>query len=754
MNEIARIEDGPDGGDVTDLSERMGAVIGRLMSEVERRIGRKRPIEQRWIRNIRQYHGLYPATLMQELVSAKKSTAFVNQTRPKTDALSARLSDLLFPTDDRNWAIEPTPVPELVRSAKRAVEKAAIAIAQAKAAAEQAQAANPEASPEEIAALPDVKALTANADELVSAAETLRLSREEAKKRAALMQDELEDQQVECNYAAECREVIEDGCKLGTGILKGPITSVPRRGRWMPSDDGYFMDGADTPRPITRRTNPWDFYPDPDAAKIEDSESEFERHLMTPARLRRLAREPGFIKAEIRALLKQKPRGVVPQYLSELREITGENVSMVGDFYEVWEFHGMLDAMDVVDIARAIGKNDLADMLTEDEVDPLDEIAVTIWFCDGRLLKIGPHPLDSGEKLYSVFNLHRDESSIWGYGVPHILENSQAALNGAWRMAMDNGGITSGPQIVINTDLIDPADNNWTLTPRKIWKRKSGTLQGVPAFEVYNFDSHLQEIQLLIDKVMEFIDDETSLPEIAQGEQGAQTTQTLGGMSILMNSANVVFRRFVKFWDDDITIPTIRRQYDWNMQHNESEDIKGDFEIKARGAAVLLVREMQSATAMAWLTQLVPLPGVGERLKAEGLLNIGARSSMMPIDEVMYSEEELEAEAAKQANAPPDPQTQALIMEQENIAREQEIRIKEIDAKVSVAEMEASTRREVADIQREIALNQVAAKGNIDMDKLEMTLADREKDRQQKDRTFAAELAVSRANGPSGGGNF
>src|SRR3990167_3113960 len=47
-----------------------------------------------------------------------RSTVFPNITGPYCDAAAARIADMLLPTDDRSWALKPTPVPELVGIAK------------------------------------------------------------------------------------------------------------------------------------------------------------------------------------------------------------------------------------------------------------------------------------------------------------------------------------------------------------------------------------------------------------------------------------------------------------------------------------------------------------------------------------------------------------------------------------------------------------------------------------------------------------
>src|SRR5690606_770144 len=111
------------------------------------------------------------------------------------------------------------------------------------------------------------------------------------------------------------------------------------------------------------------------------------------------------------------------------------------------------------------------------------------------LLKFAPHPLDSGDSLYSIFNFEKDDTSLFGYGVPYLMRDSQAAVNGAWRMAMDNAGLSVGPQIVVDETQIEPVDGNWEITPRKVWKRvKPGVQGGSPAFQVENIPSNLVEL--------------------------------------------------------------------------------------------------------------------------------------------------------------------------------------------------------------------------------------------------------------------
>lgn len=727
---VVMVEEDPQGGELQPsaeaqaerLRESLMAIVGRLEREVDRRIGARQEIEQRWLRDIAQYHGRYDLPTLKNLSAAEKSQIFINQTGPKTDALSARLNDLLFPTDDRNWGIGPTPVPALAAEAKAAAKRARQAISEAEASTGQ----------------PDEVEKIRTAVDAMEIDARIRAEMAEARRRADLMQEEIQDQLIECQYQAAMRDVIDDGCKVGTGIAKGPILDGQSPTSWvMDPEAGYTLRAREEPRPSFERVDYWHFFPDPDAREIKDGNGTFQRHLMKDGDLRRLARNPSFSQDAIRRLLQTKSRQSAPQFLADLRAINGETHDVGAHYYHVWEYRGPITAEDLVTLAVSINPAALADL--PDELDPLIEKHVVIWFCQGEILKFGPHPLDSCECLYSVFRLKKDDSSIWGFGVPHIMRDEQRMLNGGARMMMDNSGLSSGPQIEVDPSVIEPADGKWELRPRKVWKRRNDAPAGKAGFMTYNIDSHQGELANIIELAMRFIDDVTAMPMIAQGEQGARQTQTMGGMTILMNSASVVFRRIVKNFDDDVTTPNIRRAYHWNMQHSQRDEIKGDMKVDARGSSVLLVRELQAQNLMAIALQFGAHPIYGPMLKHPALLRKIFQAHMLQADEVMLTEEEI-AQAAANAGQQEDPEVA--------------LRMAELDAKVAISEQESETRRYIADVNREIAMQSLAEKLNMTVDGIRADMHNKSEDRQSKERLAAIELEKTEQIGPTGGGLF
>lgn len=753
------------------LAERLGGVIGRLEALATKRIGQRQPLEDRWLEDLAQYHGRYDADTERKLNEGKKSKLFINQTRQKTDAMSARLMDLLFPTDDKNWGINPTPVPRMTAAAEKA-EKAA---AQLRQQVEDAQAKAAEAGRAED---PQLKQA---ADEATRKANELQLVIEEGRRRCDLMAAEIDDQLKESNYHAAKRDQIEDACKIGTGVTKGPVTGDKVRKGWQrqqvpaTTEDGqqhvdeagnpvmtegdYALKMSDGESPAMRYVDIWSFFPDMDVRTVQDGEGVLERHLMNPKKLRCLARLKGFDKDAIRRLLLQKPKMAAPSYMATLRNISKGQQQVANEFYHVWEYSGPLSAEDMHDLAAAMG--DDATLNDLGEVDPLTELNAIVWFCDGELLKFAIYPYDSGECLYSVFNLVKDESSVFGYGIPAIVRDAQKAMNAGWRAMMDNAGLATGPQIVIATEFLEPANGVWELEPRKIWRAKSGLPPTHRAFDAFNVEMHQNELSNIIALAKQFIDDETGMPQIAQGEQGTGVTKTAQGMALLMNSANVVFRRYVKNFDDDVTTPDIRRFYDWNMQFNPKEEIKGDYEVDARGSSVLLVREMQAQTLMSVATQLGGHPIYGPMLRNREILRKMFQALMIPAADVVLTDNEIDAVLANAASN--DAAAQAAQAQAELQQRQFDFQEQELNAKIALAEMQADSNRQIAVLKHETAMMETAARMNMSLDQIEAKLADNREARASKERIFAAEVGVeataaaaARANGrpPSGSGGY
>lgn len=719
------------------LKDKVRAIVGDLTQEVESRISKRETIEDRWLDDLSQFHGKYSEKMVGNLKEAKRSSLYINLTRQKTNAMEARLSDMLFPTDDRNFGISQTPVPELTQEAERASQAAIDAKMK-------------------LAQDPENQALIQAVTEADLIADRIQAVVDEAAMRAKLMEDEIEDIFKHSRYEAACRDAIRDACQIGTGIIKGPVLGGPNKRRWMANQatGEYELVSVPDESPRYWWVDPWNFFPSMDARTIADTEGTFERHLKTKKDLKRMAKEFGFSAFEgaFRRLLESGSREKLPTYIADLSTLTDTSRDLSDEVYHLWEYHGPLDPEHIKDIVESIGDESMMEDVLGQEADPLIDISVTIWFCQGEMIRFGIHPLDSNETLYSVFNLERDSTSIFGYGIPYIMRDSQAAVSAAWRTMMDNAGLSSGPQIIVDRDVIEPADGVWILEPRKIWWRKGGAENAnKEPFLVREIASNQNELAAIIQMAKQNIDDETAMPQIAQGEQGSHVTKTAHGMSLLMNSANIVFRRIVKNWDDDMSVPNVRRAYDWLMQFSPKQEIKGDYEIVAKGSSVLLVREMQSANLMTVIQMFIGHPILDAFLKDRGLPLVRRllQTMMIPVEDTLKSDADLKMEEAQASQSPPPPPP-------EIIRAEADMNMKEIDreTRLEIARMEHESRIQIANINRETELIKLAESNNMKLEDIRAKLYQSQQAIDSSERKFAAEAAVTKSRGASGGGHF
>ena len=94
--------------------------------------------------------------------------------------------------------------------------------------------------------------------------------------------------------------------------------------------------------------------------------------------------------------------------------------------------------------------------MDEEEIDELDDadIVFSLATTSSRLLSILWILMTDS----AVFNREKDESSIFD-GVPCLMRSAQKVINASWRMMMDNAGLSVADQLVINKELLHPADD-------------------------------------------------------------------------------------------------------------------------------------------------------------------------------------------------------------------------------------------------------------------------------------------------------
>ena len=745
-------------------------------------------VDKRWIEDEDQYNGKdninkaasqmmtsveqgYPVTT--QGAKPHRSTVFIGMTRQKTNAAEARVADILLPTDDRNWGITPTPNPYLMNMLKdeRPASDAGpvgqqMGQQQGLPMEQPGMAPPPQggmAPPQPTMAPPNIPAppppgmppeaatglaamamgpqgpqqVTDQGGQPMRMKDVARAVMDMANKKAEAMEREIEDQLIECDYNSELRKVIHDAAVLGTGVIRGPIVTNRVRKAWQPYTDAqgqqvHQIEIVEELAPASFRVDPRNVWPDPACGEnIHRGKGVYEREQVTAKQIRELAKQPGFMKSQLRKVLEEGPKRSAT--MQELKDEDQRDVAR--DLYEMWTYWGEVEHDDL----DAAG-------VDPGEKDELKSVSACVIMINSTVVKAFLNPLDGGDLPYDFYVWEKVSSSCWGYGIPYLMRSQQKVLNAAWRQMMDNAGVSSGPQIVMKPSVIQPADKQWQLSSRKVWYATDDVDDVSKAFATFEFSSHQAELAGIIKMATELVDQETGVPTILQGEKGA-APDTVGGMQMLMNSANVVLRRLVKQFDDMVTRPHIRRYYDYNMLYNEDEEVKGDFSINARGSSALLIRDIQNQAFLNLLAAGAN-PIYGMYLDTEKLFRKALQAQHIDPTDVFKSEEEIEQIKEQQkamANQPPppDPRIEAAnLRAQTDLQRAQmqnEGDMAEIQARMQRMQQEAEIRMAELQMTREIEMLKMSNTQNLSLEKIKAQLADTAIKERGRKELFAAE---------------
>lgn len=495
-----------------------------------------------------------------------RSNVFLNITRPYVDAAAARVADMVMPTDDRNWAIKPTPIPELRKRLAKTTQPG-----------------------------PAFEQMIA---QIV----------ERATKQAEVDQRQIDDWLNQSLWHAEFRKVLEDSARLGVGIMKGP-TPVKRKTVTYQNGNPVMSISID---PESRRIDPRNFFPDGACGdNIHNGSHVFERDELSTRKLRDLKGTPGYLAEMIDKVIEEGP-GM--RHVGQL-QVGGKGSTGDDEKFEIWYYYGLLD------------KDDLEALeLDPADIPSVTGVPTIVTMVNDTAIKAALNPLDTGEFPYDVLPWQRRPDTWTGTGVGRQVRTPQRIINAATRNMMDNAGISGGGVYVVRKGAVEPADGTWEITPRKIlYVKEDADIKSVEdAVAVIQLPSNQQEMLAIVQFALKLAEDVTGLPMILQGQQG-QAPDTVGGMQIINNNAGTVLRRIARTIDDCLTDPHIRRYYDWLQAYGDDPGER-DNVIDARGSSALVERDLQNQ-AIIQMGQLVLNPAfeldpalwMEESLKAQRL---------------------------------------------------------------------------------------------------------------------------------------
>lgn len=579
--------------------------------------------EQNWLDNYRNYRGEYNPDQLSK-IKPNKSNVFVKITKTKVLAAYGQLIEVLFSDNKFPIGVEPTVVPEGIS------EYAYLdpSKAQVNEEPEQKIVDRYGYTGDGNTLPPGAVAHTLMLGDLQSKYGSLGFQAgpspdktkipqiEPAKEAAINMEKTIHDQLDSANASNGLRTCLFEMCLLGTGILKGPYTKSKTVHNWTRGEDGKInYEPYERLAPAITSVSAWNFYPDPAARTLFDAEWTIERHIYNRIQMRGLLDKPFFNKEAISYCL-QYNTNYTPQWFEQhLRD--NKNINEQGNNrFEVFEYWGVIDKR----MAEQAGLNiDPDDPGANAKLDPISQVPVNIWVCNGQVLRIVKNPYTPSRLPYEVCPYEINPYQIWGIGVAENMEDSQLIINGLSRMTIDNLNLSGNVIFDVSEDALVPGETMETY-PGKIFRRQSGQPgQAVYAITIPNTSQASMQV---FDRFRQFADEETGIPSYAHGQTGiTTTTRTASGMSMLMGASALNIKTVIKNIDDYMLRPLGEAMFSWNMQFNDDQQlpVRGDLEIKARGTQALMQKEVRSQRLMTFM-QVAQNPQLAPFVKWQTLL--------------------------------------------------------------------------------------------------------------------------------------
>ncbi len=530
--------------------------------------------EERWLRNLRQYLG-YIDPDIESRMDPMRSKAYPKVTRIKCISTLARIMDLMFPSDDRNWTLEADP------SADMKMEDVMLAIKKAQ---DRDQQAGSQPAP-----------LTA---EYVTSA-VKEMAMERAANFSGLIDAQLQelggDQSYD--YVAINNEVVASGILYGIGVARGPYVREEKYTSWK-WDEKKQQPVADTGthyKPQFEVLNVWDYYPDLSAKRLENSDGYFTRTVMSKAQLRKLADREDFFGDVIRSYLTRmqgKGNFVQQKFESELRSMgIKQNVNEYKSEttkFEVITWHGMLDGGFLRMAGIEVPQSKVADQLEAE-----------IWMIDDQVIKASLNPwaeLNMSVRTIHTFIFDKDDTAPIGFGLPNIMRDTQMAICAATRMMMDNASVVCGPILELNTALLRADQDMTALSPWKIFYRDDeGQTAANPAVREIIIKSHIDELSKIIDMFIKFADMETFVNPMTGGDMSKMPSEPMrnaAGASMILGNAALPFKQIIRNFDK-FTESMILSVVQFNVKFNEEKVKEASYQVIARGATSLIAKELR-----------------------------------------------------------------------------------------------------------------------------------------------------------------
>lgn len=607
--------------------------------------------EDDMLKSLRMRSGEYDPEILTEIKKQGGSEVYMRIGSTKMRGAQSWLKDIYL-NIERPWTLDPTPVPTLKEDIEGLVSQQLEMMAAA--AAAQGIAPEPGELEQAHAKLMDK-----------ARAEILQKARDMADRGVLKVDDIL----VEGGFYKALDECLTDITTFKVCVLKGPVVRMRKRVTWQDNP----LTGQRSPQVSNdaiytfSRVSPLAYYPAPNAVSVSDGFT-IQRHKLFRSDLVALLDTPGFDTAAIRQVLEAYGQGGLNEWLavdsSEAQALTG------GSFRHDQKASPTIDALEYWGSVQGQMLLDWG-MDATAVPDALLEYPVNVWVVGPYVIKAMLNADPLARTPFSVTSLVKIPGTVFGEGLGEQLRDVSQVCNASARSLVNNMAISSGPMVGVDISRLPAGESITAMHPWKIFQFVRDLMGGTQKpIEFFQPQSNATELNAVFEKFSTLADEYSNIPRYMLGDQSVGGAgRTAAGLSMLMNAANKGIKNVANNIDTDLIVPTVERLYFHLMLNDPDKTIKGDLQVKAKGASGLMLKELLNQRRIEFLREVPGMLQMGV-VKPEGvaaLLREIVKGLEMPQDRIVPSDDEIKAMQAARAAAEAAAMQQQALSETDDI---------------------------------------------------------------------------------------
>lgn len=590
-------------------------------------------ISDRLLEALRTYKGMYSTAKLQEIRQFGGSEVYARVTATKCRAATALLRDVYL-GPERPWDVDPTPEPQVPDDIDKNIQMLVNV---------------------------EVSTMLQNGQQvdqqmIADRVKMLRKAAERAARKVAVDEADraalkLDDILTEGAFYEALAEFLIDLPIFPFACIKGPIVRRHTQTKWV---NGQPVQQS-IPKMFWARVSPFDIYWSPGAAHPRHADF-VERVRLSRAELVAVKGLPGYNDRAIDQVLERSYVDGFHEWWDTIDTTRAELEDRerwsrtATSLIDTAEFTGHVSGK----LLRQWGK-------TEQEVpDEHVEYFVTAWLIDRFVIKVQINPVTNQRAPYYLTSFEQIPGSMLGYGLPDLLEDVQQICNAAARSLVNNASIASGPQVVINDEVLSPAEND-DLYPWKRWHVSFDPDNASASQKPIDFFQPTMNAQELMGIYKEWSvmgDEISAIPRYMTGnEKVGGAGRTASGLAMLMGNAAKTLQNVAASIDRDVIEPALYQLFDMIMI-TQPGAFKGDELIVVKGVNHAVKREQDRMRQLEFLQltanpidmQILGLPGRANVLRSVAQnLGLEHEKTVPDDDEIM---QRMQMMAAQQAMLP------------------------------------------------------------------------------------------------------